>query len=63
MRWELGEGDGEFGGSGYQLLRVGFAGGGADFVPCAGFYDAASVHYDDALAEVTDQRHGVRDEE
>jgi hypothetical protein len=45
------------------LLGVGFAGVVADFGPGSGFDDAAVLHDGDAVAEVADERHRVRDEE
>ena len=54
---------GEFRSGSEELLGVGFVGVVADFAPGAGFDDAAVLHDGDAMAEVADQRHGVRDEE
>ena len=45
------------------MLGIDFAGALADFLPGSGFYDAATLHDGDPVAEVTDERHGVGDEE
>ena len=45
------------------MLGVDFARALADFAPGSGFYDAAALHDRDSVAEVTDERHGVGDEE